>query len=626
MQLGTAQLRNAFVMAPIKTGYGDGDGRVTDRHRQFYRRRADHLGAITPEPLYLDERLRELPTQMGIASEEHVPGLRDLTEAIHAGGAKAIAHLNHPGRMANPGIEGTVHLSASATTCERTGVTPERMSNGDIEEAIDLFADAASRAERAGFDVLELQFGHGYLVAQFLSPAVNDRTDAYGGSFQNRARFGFEVLEAVQSATDLPVMVRLTADDGVEGGIEFADARALATGLEDRGVDAVHVTGGSLCETPPAFFQHMFRPKGALWDHAAALKRELSVPVAAVGQINEHADVDRIQADSMADLIAVGRALVADPDFVGKYLDRVDGPVRPCMACSDGCLGGVKSGEGLGCVVNPQVGAADEGRIEPAAEPGHYAVVGGGPAGLEAATVLAERGHDVDLYEPEALGGAFRWAPLPPGKDSLRKGIDYFETVLDAAANVAVIRQEATEQDLAGYDGAILATGSEPLVPPIEGLDAVEYWGAEILAAENLPSEERVLIAGGGFVGLEVADALAAADNEVVVVEMLPEVGGNMLSLERGPLLSKLRAEESVSIVTAATLERVEPDRATASRDGEELTWTDLDRYVLATGVQSFDPLEPDAIPVPTETVGDAAEPGRFEDAVASAFEAARRL
>ncbi|AKH96582.1 NAD(P)/FAD-dependent oxidoreductase [Halanaeroarchaeum sulfurireducens] len=626
MHIGTEKLRNEFVMAPIKTGYSDGDGSVTDRHLQFYRRRADHLGAITPEPLYLDERLRELPTQMGIDDDDAIPGLRDLTDAIHDGGAKAIAHLNHPGRMANGNIEGNVHLSASATTCERTGITPERMSKDDIDEAVSLFEDAARRAEEAGFDVLELQFSHGYLVAQFLSPAVNDRDDEYGGSFENRARFGFEVLDAVQSATDLPVMIRLTADDKVEGGIDFPEARELAGRLEDRGADAFHVTAGSLCANPPYFFQHMFTPKGELWEYADTLGNDVSVPVAAVGRINEHQDIETIQSDTNADLVAVGRALVADPDFVGKYLGEVDGPVRPCMACSDGCLGGVKSGEGLGCVINPAVGDEDELRFEPTAEPREYAIVGGGPAGMTAAEVLSERGHEVDLYESDELGGAFRWAPLPPGKDSLQKGLDYLETVVETADDVDVIRDEATESTLEDYDGAVIATGSEPMIPPIEGLDTVEYDGAEILDAEAMPADERVMVIGGGFIGLETADALAEAGNEVIVVELLSDVGRGMISLEKGPVLSKLEKTDSVSIHKETDLQEVAEETAVATKDGEELSWEGIDRYVVATGVQSYDPFDYDELSIPTETVGDAAEPGRAEDAIASAYETAQSL
>jgi NADPH-dependent 2,4-dienoyl-CoA reductase/sulfur reductase-like enzyme len=346
----------------------------------------------------------------------------------------------------------------------------------------------------------------------------------------------------------------------------------------------------------------------------------------AVGQINDHDDVARIKSESLADLIAVGRPLVADPDFVGKYLGAVEDPVRPCMACSDGCLGGVKSGDGLGCVINPEVGAADELRVEDAAHSREYAVVGGGPAGLSAAQVLAQRGHEVTLYEATELGGAFRYAPLPPGKEPLQKGIDYFVTTLQNADSVTIRHTEATTDDLAGYDGAVIATGSAPVVPPIDGLDAVEYSGAELLEPENKPTGDRVLVIGGGYVGLEAADALADADNEVIVVEVLSELGGDMLGLEKGPILSRLTQRDTVDLNRETTLQTIDGDRAVASRDGETVSWTGIDHVMLATGVESYDPFADADVDVPLYPVGDAVDPGKAEHAIASGFETARTL
>ena len=192
------ELRNPFIFPPIKLGYTKGDGKVNDRHIGFYKRRSSHLGAVTLEPLYIDKGLRELPTQLGIDNDDKIEGLKKLVDTIHEAGAKAIAHINHPGRMANPKIPNNYFVSSTDKACENGGATPQKMDTEDMDKAKEILVNAAKRAEKAGFDFLELQAGHGYLLAQFMSPAVNNRTDEYGGSFENRIKFPLEVVNAVQ--------------------------------------------------------------------------------------------------------------------------------------------------------------------------------------------------------------------------------------------------------------------------------------------------------------------------------------------------------------------------------------------------------------------------------------------
>jgi len=340
------ELKNMFILAPIKTGYGDGSGKVTDRHIAFYKRRCKYLGAVIPEPFYLDKGLREIPTQLGIDNDDKIEELQKLVASIHESGTKVIAHLNHPGRMASPNIPGNHFISSTDRPCENGGATPKRMDKKDMEQVTSLFAKAALRAKKANFDIIELQFGHGYLLAQFLSPFVNDRTDEYGGSFENRIRFPLEVLRVVKESVDLPIIARISADEMVPGGIRLPEMMAFSKILEENGVEAIHVSAGTVCSTPPWYFQHMFVPKGKTWEMAGKIKEEITIPVIFVGQINMIEDIEKLRAEFPADYIAVGRALIADPDFIGKYQGEVKGVIRPCLACAEGCLGGVRSGAG----------------------------------------------------------------------------------------------------------------------------------------------------------------------------------------------------------------------------------------------------------------------------------------
>ncbi|MFW6381393.1 MAG: NAD(P)/FAD-dependent oxidoreductase [Bacillota bacterium] len=620
MLIGDVELQNEFIMAPVKTGYSNQNGLVTDRHLDFYEKRADSLGAIIPEPFYLAKSLREIPTQMGIDSENKIAGLQKLTSTIHRGGARAIAHLNHPGRMANPRLTGNSFYSPTDKPCKNGGAQPQKMDHQDIKQAINLFKNAALRAEKADFDLLELQFGHGYLIAQFLSPAVNDRQDEYGGSFKNRSRFGLEVLQAVQKASQLPIIVRISGDDRVDGGISLSEMEKLSQILEKEGVQAIHVSAGTVCQTPPWYFQHMFISKGETWEMAAELKKQLEIPVIAVGQINEFRDVNYIKNNNMADLIALGRPLVADPDFVDKYMGRIKQRLRPCLACSDGCLGGVKSGEGLGCLINPRIGRTEY--PDQATQTKSYAIVGGGLAGMSAAVFLSDRGYNVTLYEKNELGGIFRYAPLPPGKKSLQKAINYYRQEIEDR-EIEVVCREADDWELEEYDGAVIATGSQPFIPDIKGLE--EYNWAEILLPENIPEEERIMVIGGGLIGVEIAEALADKNNEVILIELLSELGGNMVDIEKKQLVNELQKCQLVTISTETRIREIKDHRVLAEKNGEQIAWEGIERFVIATGVKPYNPYagKEDELDVDLHIIGDAAEPAKAQDAIADAYQLA---
>ena len=615
------QLKNNFIMAPVKTGYGNKLGTITDRHIQFYKSRAKHLGAITTEPLYIDKRVRELPTQIGIDGDDKISGLKKLTDEIHKFDTKVIAHLNHAGRMANPKIPGNIFMSSTGVACDMGGANPKKMDEADISAILQLFANSAKIAEKSGFDIIELQFGHGYLASQFLSPKVNTRKDSYGGSFENRIRFPLQIMEVVHAATKLPIIVRLSADEMIADGIKLDEMIKFSKILESKSVEAIHVSAGTICNTPPWYFQHMFVPKGKTWQLANKIKANVNIPIIYVGQINEFKDVDKIINEFKGDFIALGRPLVADPNFVGKYLKKVDGNLRPCMACSEGCLGGVKSGEGLGCTVNPEVGK--EGIVlENTSISKKIAVVGGGLAGLTAAVTLKQRGHKITLFEKDNIGGQFSLAPLPPHKSSLRKVIDFLEDEV-SFNNIELIKKEFTSEDRNDFEEIVVATGSKPIVPNIEGLK--KYHWAEILKDENLPKEKNVLIVGGGLIGTEIAYKLLTNDNNIYIVEMLDSIARGMEMIEQ-KLTLKALSNKNVSIFLNTKVARIDGRTIHLNGVGNKIKLENIDVIVLATGMKSYNPFAQDKSTSNVHVIGDAKKVGKAKDAIETAFAIANSI
>jgi 2,4-dienoyl-CoA reductase-like NADH-dependent reductase (Old Yellow Enzyme family)/thioredoxin reductase len=622
LSVGNTVIKNRAIMAPIKTGYGVPTGEVTDRHLRFFERRSRHVGAVTPEPFCLHPTLRELPVQIGIHSDDMLPGLKRLADVIHGNGALAIAHLNHPGRMANPAIPGNRFLSSSGRMCPTGVKEPEAMDQSLIEESQGLFEKAAVRAEKAGYDFVELQFGHGYLIAQFLSEAVNDRTDQYGGNWENRLRYGLEVLERVKKAITLPIIVRLSADEMTPNGLGLEDAMRLAVALEERGANALHISSGSACETPPWYFQHMAVPKGKTWDFASRIREKVRIPVIAVGQINEREDPETILQNGMADAVAIGRALIADPDFVGKVLGKISDSIRPCASCLEGCIGGVRGGKGLMCVVNPAVGK-DEEAVPTVERPRKVAVVGGGPAGMEAALVLDERGHDVTLYEKDDLGGLFTFAYLTPRKGNLKRISDYL--IQEVQEKVPVVREEAGAEDLVdAYDAVIVATGSHPQPPDIPGLK--EWNWAEILQEHHMPTGKKGLIVGGGFIGAEMAEALVRNGNDITILKRSKEIAPAMEPMARKFLLRALE-ELNIPVMTDTDVTKVEGGTVHLMTGVEEGSIEGVDFIVYTKGMVPEDSLkERLAGKVPVYSIGDCREIGRAMDAIHDAYHCAMSL
>ncbi|MEA1912148.1 MAG: NAD(P)/FAD-dependent oxidoreductase [Spirochaetota bacterium] len=610
-------LKNKFIFAPVKIGYTNGNGIVNDKHINFYTKRCKWVGAVDLEPLYMDKGLREVPTQLGVDSDDKIEGLGRLTDEIHKTDTKVIANLNHPGRMANPKIPGNYFVSSSDKACAAGGPEPEKLGLEDIKKIVKLFTVSAVRAEKAGVDIIELQFGHGYLVSQFLSPVVNDRTDKYGGSFENRIRFSLEVLASVKDAVSIPVIVRISADEMTPEGVKLPEMIKFAGELENHGVEALHISAGSLCTTPPWFFHHMFVPKGKTWELAAKIKESIKIPVIFVGKVNTLKDIRFLESEYSAEYIAAGRALVADSDFFGKIQGKVNAAIRPCLECSQGCLGGVKSGKGLQCLVDPKVGKEVPESI-PMDGRKYYAVVGGGLAGMEAALSLVKNGNKVDLFEKDSLGGQFNLAPLTPNKSAMNKLVPFYKEELKLSGVNILIKEVSADELLTTYDSVILATGAVSSVPPIPGLE--NFRQVDILFDEKLPVGKKILIIGGGLTGVDIATALIPLNNQIIIVKRSTDFGQDMEMISK-KLSLKMMKENGVIFSDYTHIKKVEGSKVTAERNGDNLVFEDIDLIIVSSGVKSYNPLEAELKgKIPVSVIGDAKVVGDAQDAIADAY------
>jgi 2,4-dienoyl-CoA reductase-like NADH-dependent reductase (Old Yellow Enzyme family)/thioredoxin reductase len=634
LRLGLLTLPNRVVMTAVKLGYATEAGEVTDRHVAFYVRRAEgEVGLLTTEPLYVQRSGRELPTQLGIDDDALIPGLERMVKAVHRAGGRIMAHINHAGRAANPRLvpEGQ-RVSASAVLCPANEVLPRALSRSEAHDVIAAFAAAARRARQAGFDALEIPFSHGYLVHQFLSPHTNCRRDEYGGSPEKRLRFGAEVLRAVRRETgpDFAIVVRLNATDYVDGGLTLEDGLDIAQSLRALSVNALSVTSGTMCESVPFCLYPTGTPKAHLLPMAARMRDVSGLPVVVAGRIRSPAVAREALATQSTDLVGLGRPLLADPDWVRKAQVGDEDAILLCAACHQGCLAQLRKGRGTHCMFNPLTGRESEIQLKRTAKPRRVVVVGGGPAGLEAAMVAAQRGHRVSLLEQgDRLGGQLNLAARAPHKEEFLDAVRYLALMAERAGVQTQLRTYATAASLLAEqpDVVIVAAGSTPLTIPFPGLDQTRWrLATDALQGETAIETASAFMIGGGLIGLEAADFLAARGKQVTLVEMLPEVGADMDRLAKSMLLKRL-GERRVAIHTSTRVTHLTPTAAIAEQHGREVQFP-IETVVLAVGLvanhELADALEGSGLE--HHVVGDAAKPRQVPEAIWEAFEVAARL
>ncbi|MGD8855315.1 MAG: FAD-dependent oxidoreductase [Chloroflexota bacterium] len=634
LRLGNLILPNRVVMTTVKLGYGNQQGEVTDRHVAFYTRRAQaKIALLTTEPMYVQLNGRELPTQLGIHDNRLIAGLRRLTDAVHANGGRMMAHINHAGRVANPKlVPAEERISASDILCPTNQVKPNPLTRSSINEVVAAFGAAARRVRQAGFDAIEIPFSHGYLIHQFLSPLTNRRSDEYGGTLENRLRFGLDVLEAVRCEVgdSLPIIVRMNAMDYVEGGLNDQDAIDIAGALDQVAIDALSVTSGTMCESVPYSLYPTGTPKSNLLPMAARIRAASKLPVIVAGRIRTPAVAREALAAGQTDLIGLARPFLADPEWAQKAKSGDEEAILLCAACHQGCLAQLRKGAGTGCSFNPFTGRETGVKLFPITRPRQVMVVGGGPAGLEAATVAARRGHHVSLYEQEDhLGGQFNLAARAPHKEDFLDVIRYLVLMAERAGVEIFLNTQVTPETvtLSQPDVVILATGGIPLTIPFPGLDDTQWLQAsDLLDGGHEINTATAFVIGGGLVGLETADYLAARGVVVTLVEMLDQVGADIDQLAKAMLLKRLNAH-GVKIHTGTKVVGLTKNAALVQQD-EEVVSLPIETVVVAVGVRANRTL-PDALAGSDRElhiIGDAAEPRRALEAIREGFEAGNKV
>lgn len=637
-RIGEMELKNRIVMPAMGTNLATWDGYVTEQMKDYYEERAKGgVGLVIVEVTCVAPPTgKTVPCQLLIDDDKFIPGLSELAEVIHRHGAKAALQLMHAGRAAKSKITHTQPVAPSAIPMPFAlgagyeGEMPRELTVDEIKDLVGKFGKAAQRAKRAGFDGVEIHSLGLYLVAQFLSSASNKRQDDYGGELKNRARFLLDIIKAIKEAAgqDYPAWCRLTVREfGIEGGITLEEGQEVARKAQEAGADAIHVTvmawGVSPRARPPTA-----EPPGNMVPFAEAVKKVVTVPVIAVGRINPELG-EKVLQERKADFIAIGKGLITDPELPRKSASgRID-EIRPCIGCLR-CIDNILHKDGVvQCTVNAAAGKEREYQLRPVEKSKEVLVVGGGPAGMEAARVAALRGHRVTLYEKQAkLGGQLLQAIVPPHKSNLVGLIDYLATQMVRQGVKIELGIEATPEliEEAKPEVVLLATGVTPLIPEIPGIHRPNVVTAQkVLEGEEVG--ERIVVIGGDLVGCETAEYLAERDKKVTIVEILTDVATRVISALRGLLLSRLAAR-GVTILTGVKDEEL-TDRGLAitTKEGEKQL-IEADTVVLAAGAKPNKVLLPALRGKISEiySIGDCVEPRDIFEAIADGYRVGRRI
>jgi len=658
IRVGKMELKNRIVM-PAMHYLSSWEGSVLPHHLDYFVERARGGAALIIIGGCTIDETSGAVDMLSARDDKFIPGLSALAKAVQAQGAKIAAQLFHAGRYSHSILMGGKQsVSSSPIRSRFTGETPRELSIPEIKQVQRNYALAAARIKRAGFDAVEVIASAGYLISQFLSPLVNRRKDEYGGDFESRMRFGLEVAREVRREVgpDFSLIFRVAGNEFLEGGLANREAQIFSRELEKAGVDMINVTGGWHETRVPQITMGL--PRGGFVYLAQGIKQTVSVPVMACNRINDPLLADQILRDGQADLIGFARGLIADPELPNKAREGRYDEINYCIGCNQGCFDPIFDRKPQTCLVNARAGAEGRLTIEPAFRKKKVMVIGGGPGGMEAARVAALRGHAVCLYEKRgSLGGQIHLAAVPPGRREFLSFVSYLGKQMEKLKVAVHTGTEATWQhvEMEKPDAVIVATGAEPWMPEIKGIDrpnVVLAW--DVLCGKEDTGKEVVII-GGGAVGLETALFLARkgtmdaetlhflmfnkAENfetlnsllyrgvkRITVVEMLKKLGRDIGTSTRWTIIQDI-SRLGVRTMTNTRAREITETGLLVEREGKE-TLLSAETIVLATGAKSLSALFEtikDRVPE-VHLIGDAKTPRKALEAVAEGFEVGRSV
>jgi 2,4-dienoyl-CoA reductase-like NADH-dependent reductase (Old Yellow Enzyme family)/thioredoxin reductase len=616
------------------TNLGNPDGTVSEANLAYIKRRArGGAGLIITEITSVHPSGSVIPNELGAYDNRFIPGLKKISDAVHAAGSKIALQLHHAGRESLYLLREKKAIGPSPIRSLVYGLTPREMTREEIHEIIIAFGAAAARAVEAGFDVVEVHGAHGYLLTQFLSALSNRRDDEYGGSFSNRSRFMIEVLLEVRKRVgeDLPISLRLSVEECIKDGYTVEDIRPILPNLVKAGADILHAslgTHGSPGSITSAPFE--YQPGFNVW-RAKKIKEVVGIPVIAVGRFTDPSLANEVIARGEADLVAFGRQYLADPDFLIKAREGRPEDIRKCIACNQGCIERLMLGEGkIRCALNPETGQEIIYPQGPAGVCRHVWVVGSGPGGLTAAYEAARLGHQVTLYEKkEETGGQLRFASQAPFKDQYGVWVSWLTSQIKKMGVIIRTGTEVTERLISEGDPevVILATGGEQIRPDIPGIDlSLICYAWQVLEGAVPPGKHPVVI-GGGLIGMETADYLCQKGIQVTLVEVLKQSPVPKITSHGYMLHSRLR-EAGCRLLFNTTVKKIEGSSVTILIDGREQILSPVDQVIIAAGLKPNDELKEilQAKKIRYFIVGDALQPRRIIEATEEGARAAWNL